>query len=103
MWETERSTYQTWDPAWDDGTAAAGLTWAQHIYTALTAANVSAFLYWWGSSTPTIEGDNESLIQIKPSVTDSSSDAVAQAGIPIRDGSLTATLPARSLVTFDIR
>ena len=181
VWETEWSTYQTWDPAWDDGTPASGFTWAQHIYTALTAADVSAFLYWWGSSTPAIEGDNESLLQINgstvsisgrlwafanfsrfvrpgavrigaatsdgslevtafrnrdgsiaivalnsgrgagpvnfslrhldlraaslatPYVTDSSSDAAARAGISVRGGSFTATLPARSLVTFDIR
>jgi len=33
----------------------------------LTTANLSAFLYWWGSSTPAIVGDNESLIQINGS------------------------------------
>jgi O-glycosyl hydrolase len=66
-WETEWSTFETWDPAWDDGTDASGLTWAQHIYTGLTAANLSAFLYWWGSSTPSGNGDNESLIQINGS------------------------------------
>jgi O-glycosyl hydrolase len=181
VWETEWSTFQTWDPAWDDGTAASGFTWAQHIYTALTAANVRAFLYWWGSSSPTTKGDNESLIQINgstvsassrlwafanfsrsvrpgaarigaatsdinleltafrnvngslaivalntgrgadlvkfslqhlrvpgavlatPYVTDSSSDTAAQARIPVREGNFSAKLPARSLVTFDIR
>jgi O-glycosyl hydrolase len=66
-WQTEWSTFETWDPAWDDGTVASGLTWAQHIYTGLTAANLSAFLYWWGSSTPSGNGDNESLIQINGS------------------------------------
>jgi O-glycosyl hydrolase len=64
VWETEWSTFESWDPAWDDGTDASGLTWAQHIYTGLTSANLSAFLYWWGSSEPTFNGDNESLIQI---------------------------------------
>lgn len=67
VWETEWSTFDKWDPAWDDGTDASGLTWAQNIYTGLTTANLSAFLYWWGSSTPAIVGDNESLIQINGS------------------------------------
>ena len=66
-WETEWSTFETWDPAWDDGTDASGLTWAQHIYTGLTASNLSAFLYWWGSTTPSENGDNEGLIQINGS------------------------------------
>jgi O-glycosyl hydrolase len=66
-WQTEWSTFETWDPAWDDGSVASGLTWAQHIYTGLTAASLSAFLYWWGSSTPSGNGDDESLIQINGS------------------------------------
>ncbi len=66
-WQTEWSTFETWDPAWDDGTGASGLTWAQHIYTGLTAASLSAFLYWWGSTTPSENGDNEGLIQINGS------------------------------------
>ena len=66
-WQTEWSTFETWDPAWDDGTGASGLTWAQHIYTGLTAAGLSAFLYWWGSTTPSENGDNEGLIQINGS------------------------------------
>jgi O-glycosyl hydrolase len=66
-WQTEWSTFETWDPAWDDGTDASGLTWAQHIYTGLTAANLSAFLYWWGSTTPSENGDNEGLIEINGS------------------------------------
>ncbi len=72
VWQTEWSTFEGWDPAWDDGTGASGLTWAQHIYTGLTAANLSAFLYWWGSSTPSGNGDNESLIQINGSTVASS-------------------------------
>jgi O-glycosyl hydrolase len=64
VWETEWSTFEPFDPAWDDGTDASGFTWAQHIYTGLTSANLSAFLYWWGSSEPTFNGDDESLIQI---------------------------------------
>ena len=66
-WETEWSTFETWDPAWDDGTDASGLTWAQHIYQGLTGANLSAFLYWWGSTPPSENGDNEGLIQINGS------------------------------------
>ena len=71
-WQTEWSTFETWDPAWDDGTDASGLTWAQHIYTGLTAAKLSAFLYWWGSTTPSENGDNEGLIQINGSTVASS-------------------------------
>jgi O-glycosyl hydrolase len=67
VWETEWSTFETWDPAWDDNTDASGLSWAQNIYTGLTAANLSAFLYWWGSTTPAENGDNEGLIQINGS------------------------------------
>jgi O-glycosyl hydrolase len=66
-WQTEWSTFEGWDPAWDDGSAASGLTWAQHISTGITASNLSAFLYWWGSGTPSGNGDNESLIQINGS------------------------------------
>jgi O-glycosyl hydrolase len=189
VWETEWSTFQSWDPAWDDGTTASGFSWAQNIYTGLTAANLNAFLYWWGSSTPTFNGDNESLIQINgntvspsgrlwafanysrfvrpgavrigasstagslevtafrnlngsiaivalntastaqsaafsvrnafigrngsgaegfghgggaaiPYLTDATDDTAAQPPIPVRDGSFTATLPSRSLVTY---
>jgi O-glycosyl hydrolase len=178
-WETEWSTFQAWDPAWDDGTTASGLSWAQNIYTALTAANLNAFLYWWGSSTPTFNGDNESLIQINgstvspsgrlwafanysrfvrpgairigssasagslevtafrnrngsvaivvlntattaqttafsvrnagprsglafPYLTDATHGTAAQPPVVVRGGSFTATVPARSLVTYDI-
>jgi O-glycosyl hydrolase len=66
-WETEWSTFETWDPAWDDGTDASGLTWAQHIYQGLTGANLNAFLYWWGSTTPSSNGDNEGLVEINGS------------------------------------
>jgi O-glycosyl hydrolase len=179
VWETEWSTFESFDPAWDDGTDASGFTWANHIITGLTSANLNAFLYWWGSSEPTFNGDNESLIQINgttvvpsgrlwafanfsryvrpgairigattsdtglqltafrnpdgsvaivvlnndttadtvsfslqhmglqggpavvtPVVTDSTSDAAAQSPMHIRFGQFTATLPARSLVTF---
>ncbi len=179
-WETEWSTFESWDPAWDDGSDASGLTWAQHIFAGLDSADLSAFLYWWGSSTPSGNGDNESLIQINgstvspsgrlwafanfsdfvrpgavrigattsdgnltldafkntngtvavvalntgtsadpvtfsltgtgtpngatvtPYLTNSSSDAVAQATIAVSGGAFSATLPARSLVTYVI-
>jgi glucuronoarabinoxylan endo-1,4-beta-xylanase len=51
VWESEWADFNTWDPAWDDGSAASGFTWAQRIYTGLTAANLSAFFYWWGANT----------------------------------------------------
>jgi O-glycosyl hydrolase len=51
VWQTEWANFDTWNPAWDDGTAGAGFTWAQNIYTGLTAANLSAFLHWWGVNT----------------------------------------------------
>jgi hypothetical protein len=66
-WETEWSTFENWDPAWDDGSDASGLTWAQHIFNGLDGANLSAFLYWWGSTTPSENGDNEGLIEINGS------------------------------------
>jgi len=179
-WETEWSTFESWDPAWDDGTDASGLTWAQHIFAGLDQANLSAFLYWWGSTTPSENGDNEGLLEINgstvipagrlwafanfsdfvrpgavrigattsdgnltldafknangnlaivalntgsssdtdtfslantgisngavvtPYLTNSSSDAAAQATTTVSGGSFTATLPARSLVTYVI-
>jgi hypothetical protein len=66
-WETEWSTFDSWDPAWDDGTDASGMTWAQNIYNGLANAGLSAFLYWWGSTTPSENGDNEGLIEINGS------------------------------------
>jgi len=64
-WETEWSTFDGFNPAWDDGSDASGMTWAQHIYQGLTGANVSAYLYWWGSTSG--NGDNESLVQFSGS------------------------------------
>jgi hypothetical protein len=66
-WQTEWSTFEGWDPAWDDGSPASGLTWAQHIHAGLTSADLSAFLYWWGSTTPSENGDNEGLLEINGS------------------------------------
>src|SRR5215472_2047429 len=62
-WQTEWSTFEGFDSAWDDNTDASGVTWAQHIFTGLDAANLSAFLYWWGSTTPSSNGDNEGLLE----------------------------------------
>jgi hypothetical protein len=179
-WETEWSTFESWDPAWDDGTGASGLTWAQHIFAGLDNANLNAFLYWWGSTTPSENGDNEGLILINgstvtasgrlwafgnfsrfvrpgavrigattsdgnltldafkntdnsvtvvalntgtgsdtvnfslqntgvangavatPYLTNSSSSVAAQPGITVSGGAFTGTLPARSLVTYQI-
>jgi O-glycosyl hydrolase len=60
-WETEWSTFEKWDPSWDDGTDASGFSWARHIYAGLTSANLSAFLYWWGTGNGS---DNESLLRL---------------------------------------
>jgi O-glycosyl hydrolase len=67
VWETEWSTFESFNSAWDDGSDASGLTWAQHIYQGLTGANLNAFLYWWGSTTPSENGDNEGLLEMNGS------------------------------------
>jgi len=79
VWETEWSTFQPWDPAWDDGSTASGMSWANNIYTALTKANVNAFLYWWGTATYKENGDNESLI-ILGTPTDTTADSYQASG-----------------------
>jgi O-glycosyl hydrolase len=66
-WETEWSTFEGFSTAWDDGSGASGLSWAQHIHQGLTGANLNAFLYWWGSTTPSENGDNEGLLEINGS------------------------------------
>jgi len=66
-WETEWSTFEGFDSAWDDNTDASGLTWAQHVFAGLDSANLNAFLYWWGSTTPSANGDNEGLVEINGS------------------------------------
>jgi glucuronoarabinoxylan endo-1,4-beta-xylanase len=48
IWETEWSKFDAFDTTWDSGTDASGFTWAQYIYTGITAAHLSAFFYWWG-------------------------------------------------------
>src|SRR5579875_2325520 len=63
VWETEWSTFESQDNNWDDGTDASGFTWAQHIYTGLTSANLNAFFYWWGA-VGSGTTDNEGLLQL---------------------------------------
>jgi glucuronoarabinoxylan endo-1,4-beta-xylanase len=62
VWESEWAVFDPWDPAWDDGSDASGMTWAQNVMTALTSGNVSAFLYWWGASSSTA---NSGLIRLQ--------------------------------------
>jgi O-glycosyl hydrolase len=180
VWETEWAPFgfQAWDPAWDDGSPSSGFTWAQNIYTGLTAANLDAFLYLWGASTSSLTGPNTGLVEVKgntvatsgrlwafasysrfirpgavrigtttsdadleasafrnsdgstavivlnsahgrqtatfslrglraahvtPYLTDTTHQLSAQTPITVRNGTITATLPPRSLVTYDIR
>jgi len=69
VWQTEWAPFglQPWDPAWDDGSPSSGFTWAQNIYTGLTTANLSAFLYLWGAntSTTTVTGPNTGLVDVQ--------------------------------------
>jgi O-glycosyl hydrolase len=84
-WLTEWSTFDNWNTAWNDGSDASGLTWAEHMYTAFTAANVSAFFYWWGSANAS---DNESLVQVNGSSVTPSARlyAFGQFGRYVRNG-----------------
>jgi O-glycosyl hydrolase len=66
-WQTEWSTFDGFSSAWDDNSDASGLAWAQHIFAGLDQSNLSAFLYWWGSTTPSSNGDNEGLLEINGS------------------------------------
>ena len=61
VWQSEWADFNPFDPAWDDNTAASGMTWAQRIQSALTTANVNAFFYWWGASASTA---NSGLIRL---------------------------------------
>jgi hypothetical protein len=72
--------FQPWDPAWDDGSASSGFTWAQNIYTGLTAANLDAFLYLWGAETSGLTGPNTGLVEVKGSTVASSGRLWAFAG-----------------------
>jgi O-glycosyl hydrolase len=61
-WETEWANLSgQWNASWDDGGDGAGFTWAQHIYDGLAKANLSAFLYWWGSAV----GDSNDAVLIR--------------------------------------
>ena len=62
VWESEWADFSPWDPAWDDSMNGDGFTWAQHIQTALTQADVNAFFYWWGASASTA---NSGLIRVQ--------------------------------------
>lgn len=63
VWQSEWSNGQgAFNTAWDDNTAESGFRWAQNIHTGLTAANLNAFLYWWGLSNST--SSNGALIQL---------------------------------------
>lgn len=61
VWQSEWADFNPWDPAWDDGTAASGMTWAQRIQSAFTTADVNAFFYWWGASASTA---NSGLVRL---------------------------------------
>jgi O-glycosyl hydrolase len=67
VWQTEWAPFgvERWDPAWDDGSLSSGFTWAQNIATAVTAANLSAFLYLWGANTTGLTGPNTGLVAVK--------------------------------------
>ncbi|HUA49227.1 MAG TPA: glycoside hydrolase family 30 beta sandwich domain-containing protein [Solirubrobacteraceae bacterium] len=67
VWETEWAPFgfASWDPAWDDGSLSSGFTWAQNIFTGLTAANLDAFLYLWGAATTGMTGPNTGLVEVK--------------------------------------
>ncbi len=182
VWQTEWAPFDTgpFDSAWDDGSQLSGFSWAQNIYTGLTAANLGAFLYLWGAntSTTTVTGPNTGLVEVKgttvatsgrlwafagysrfirpgavrialttsdrgldasafrnsdrsiavvvlnsahnrqiatfslrgldaahvtPYLTDTSHQLSPQTPITLRNSAFTATLPPRSLVTYDIR
>jgi O-glycosyl hydrolase len=180
VWETEWAPFgfQPWDPAWDDGSPSSGFTWAQNIYTGLTAANLDAFLYLWGADTSGLTGPNTGLVEVvghtvatsgrlwafasysrfirpgavrigttasdagldvtafrnsdgsiavivlnsahsrqvvtfslrglsgahvTPYLTDTTHELSAQSPITMRNSAFTATLPPRSLVSYDIR
>jgi O-glycosyl hydrolase len=183
VWETEWAPLGAgpFDAAWDDGSQSSGFTWAQNIYTGLTKANLSAFLYLWGANTSPSAGTggpNGGLVEVAgdtvatsgrlwafasysrfirpgavrirtttsraglevsafrnsdgsiavvvlnsarsrqvatfslrrlgaahvtPYLTDTSHQLSAQTPITLRNSAFTATLPPRSLVSYDIR
>ena len=66
-WETEWSTFDGFSTAWDDGSDASGLTWAQHINQGLTGANLERVPVLVGQHHPVENGDNEGLLEINGS------------------------------------
>lgn len=69
VWQTEWSDLQGgWSTAWySNGGAGDGMTWANNIYSALTSANLSGYLFWEGIQHVNINGRvNEKLIQVNP-------------------------------------
>jgi glucosylceramidase len=49
-----------WNEAWDSGLASDGILLAEHINNALTTANASAYVFWFGASI----GATRALIQL---------------------------------------
>lgn len=93
IWQTEWSTFDPWNSSWDkgsntssfaspqptgtatgtaNGSDASGFTWAQHVYNGLTAANLSAFFYWWGFDLNENSTDNGALIHYKNNTVETS-------------------------------
>ncbi|KAI4593200.1 hypothetical protein KJ359_009928 [Pestalotiopsis sp. 9143b] len=67
VWETEASDLNGgWSTAWyGSGGSGDGYTWANTIYTGLTAGNVSAYLWWVGTQDrATNNNNNEKLILV---------------------------------------
>jgi O-glycosyl hydrolase len=67
VWETEASTFDSFDTAWDDGSDASGFQWGQNLWNALTNANVNGYLYWWFAENNSSNSDNEAFININGS------------------------------------
>ncbi len=67
VWETETSTFDNFDTAWDDGSDASGFQWAQNLWNGLTNANVNGFLYWWFAENNSSNSDNEAFVNINGS------------------------------------
>ncbi|KAK0704844.1 glycoside hydrolase superfamily [Lasiosphaeris hirsuta] len=67
VWQTEYSDLAGgWSTAWyTNGATGDGYTWANHIYTGLTAGNVSAYLWWVATQDrETNNNNNEKLILV---------------------------------------
>jgi O-glycosyl hydrolase len=66
VWQSEWSNGQgSFNATWDDNSTQSGFRWAQNIHAGFTAANLNAFLYWWGISNST--SSNGALIQLNGS------------------------------------